>query len=125
MKDHETPKPINQVQQLHLELIRLTSLNLGDGNAVVDDLLRHRGLWQAVLTDRANLIKLRDMPDGYWNVDTLYIMSSGVDDDALLALAHTWHADTISWIRTDRPYHHSMGGSPARVLYVWYPRPNY
>jgi hypothetical protein len=52
-------------------------------------LLVHRELWLAVLLDRpgvpnydkpgrlltSGLIKLRDLPDNYWNADTLFLLT--------------------------------------------------
>src|SRR4051812_26193705 len=72
------------VQEIQLELIRRTRYNAFDGERVYAALVRHRELWEAVLMDRpglshgalsaAGLIKLRDLSDNYWNVDTLYIL---------------------------------------------------
>jgi hypothetical protein len=56
---------------------------------VVASLLQHRDLWLAALLDRpgvpnyaepgllltAGLIKLRDLPDNYWNADTLFVLT--------------------------------------------------
>jgi hypothetical protein len=74
------------VQDIQLELIRRTTHNALDGARVVRSLLAHRELWQAVMLDRiafsrpgklpsAGLIKLRDLPEGYWNADTLYVLT--------------------------------------------------
>lgn len=40
------------VQELHLELIRRGSFNAFDGKRVVESLLAHRELWEAVVIDR-------------------------------------------------------------------------
>lgn len=131
-------KPLNIVQVLLLELMRQASFNEFDGNRVASDLLANRHLWQACFIDRAawfadarrreltsgrdplpqysiepiDLIRLRDLPDGYWNVDTLYILPEDGADDELLALASTWAADEIHWID---------GGDVRRtVLRVWW-----
>lgn len=75
------------VQNIQLELIRRHRYNAFDGQRVYDFLMKHRKLWQAVIMDRfgfvskyetgANwgLIKLRDLPGDYWNVDTLIMMT--------------------------------------------------
>lgn len=73
------------IQEIQLELIRRAGFNACDGERVVKSLERHRELWEAVLMDRlgvtgtgglaaSGLIKLRDLSDNYWNVDTLYIL---------------------------------------------------
>jgi len=77
------------VQEIQLELLRRTKFNALDGEQVAASLLRHRELWLAVLLDRpgvadysrpsrllvAGLVKLRDLPDDFWNADTLFILT--------------------------------------------------
>lgn len=60
----------------------------------------HHDLWDATLMDRRSaffgeidLVRLRDRPDGGWNVDTLYILTDPQRLEPLLALASTWSAD--------------------------------
>src|SRR5437879_3829495 len=67
------------VQEIQLELIRRSSFNEFDGERVLASLMRHRSLWLAVLMDRpgpTDLIKLRDLPDNHWNVDTLFVLTA-------------------------------------------------
>ena len=68
-------------------------VNLFDPFVVVRDLLNNRDLWEGVVMDRgfaasegngrgwtrlsSDLIKLRDIGRGCWNVDTLLILTSG------------------------------------------------
>ena len=80
------------VQDIQLELIRRTRFNNFDGERVVASLLRHRALWLGVLFDHVGesprygsallhvdgLIKLRDLADGIWNVDTLFVLTSNL-----------------------------------------------
>ncbi len=81
-------KPLAEAtpQEIQLELLRRARWNELDGERIVASLLAHRDLWQAVLLDRlgfsrparlpaSGLIKLRDLPLGYWNADTLYILA--------------------------------------------------
>jgi hypothetical protein len=61
------------VQELQLELIRRTRFNAFDGEQILESLLRHRHLWEAVILDQLGLsrvpgklppmglIKLRDL----------------------------------------------------------------
>ena len=91
-------KPLAEAtpQEIQLELIRRARWNDLDGERVVPSLLVHRDLWQAVLIDRlslsrpgrlpaSGLIKLRDLPDGFWNADTLYILARDAGSAAQLA----------------------------------------
>lgn len=93
------------VQELHLELMRRTQHNNFDGEQVLADLLAQRANWRAVLFDAyglvggsfiGNLVKLRDLADDIYNVDTLYILA--VDESAaqrLAAFAEPWLADSV------------------------------
>ncbi len=91
-------------QELQFELMKASSFNQFDGEAVVKSLQENRELWEAALIDRANYskvgeidgIKLRDLPD-YYNVDTLYIRAVKGKEKELEALANTWSADEVSY----------------------------
>jgi len=75
------------MQEIQLELIRRRRFNTYDGEVIHDLLMRYRSYWLAVLIDRpgvpnynqpgrllvSGLIKLRDLPDDIWNVDTLFV----------------------------------------------------
>ena len=77
------------VQDIQLELLRRTTFNALNGEVVYASLLNHRHLWLAALLDRpgvpnytepgflltAGLIKLRDLPDNFWNADSLFILT--------------------------------------------------
>jgi hypothetical protein len=108
-------------QELQLALMRHASFNELDGNRVVRDLERRPELWAAALMSRDDLVSLRDLPDGEWNVDTLYVLSSGEDDAALEQLARAWNADEVSWLGEEDAAR-LLGESPPehRVLVVWW-----
>jgi hypothetical protein len=87
------------VQDIQLELLRRTRFNALDGERVCASLLKHHHLWLAALLDRpgvadytrpdrlllAGLIKLRDLPDNIWNVDTLFLLTPTHRDAVQLA----------------------------------------
>jgi hypothetical protein len=86
-----TPLDEASTQEIQLELIRRRHFNAFDGQRVVDCLLQHRDLWDAVMMDRLaishpgtlptlGLMKLRDLSEDIWNVDTLYILTSSKED---------------------------------------------
>jgi hypothetical protein len=95
------------VQEIQLELLRRTRFNALDGERVCASLLKHRDLWLAALLDRpgvadytqpgrlliAGLIKLRDLPDNIWNVDTLFLLTPThreADELARIAEEEDW-----------------------------------
>ena len=69
-----------------------------------------------------DLIKLRDLDKNIWNVDTLDVLSSGADDNALRRLASGWHADSVDWIsgsEADKLLG-QWGAGRQRILEVWW-----
>jgi hypothetical protein len=90
MSAHSSPSLTDAtVQDIQLELIRRSSFNAFNGGQVVSSLLAHRELWESVVMDRVGimrpghlpahgLIKLRDLADNCWNVDTLYVLTPDV-----------------------------------------------
>lgn len=117
---------INRIQQIQLQLLKLSSFNELDGKAIADSLVANRELWFAFILDRANYgyhyereawiegkkstengdlpaapidtIRLRDIGVGYWNVDTLFILPAQGKENALELLVHReWNADEIDW----------------------------
>jgi hypothetical protein len=100
------------VQDIQLELIRRRRFNNYYGEAVYASLLKHRSLWTAVLLDRPGvpnyaeqthllmgaLIKLRDLPQNYWNADTLFILTpsrSEAHELARIAEEEAWGGEIM------------------------------
>ena len=123
------------VQEIQLELIRRTQFNAFDGERVVTALMAHRDLWESVLMDRfcfsnagglpsAGLIKLRDLADNYWNVDTLYVLCP----DAASARQLGEMAETEGWgemvqVHDDeKEVQRALGGSrrPRAIVSIWW-----
>jgi len=97
---------MSRAQELQFELMREARFNDFEPAQVIDDLIANRSLWHGAIMDSRGLLKLRDV-DELWNVDTLYIASSGEDDAALEVLARQWHADEVDWI--------AKRGEPSRL----------
>lgn len=121
------------VQQIQLELIRRHQYNNFEGEKVFADLMAHRDWWEAVLMDTyglasvrglpgAGLIKLRDLADNFWNVDTLYILAR--DERCahrLAALGEKWLADSAIVLSEEDTYR-ALGGSwgERRLVVMWW-----
>ena len=73
-----------------------------------------------------SLIKLRDLPQGVWNVDTLFLLPERGREDQLENLARTWKADEIEWIGGEEAdsalgrYSLEDRNNPRQVLRVWW-----
>lgn len=130
-----TPLTEATVQEIQLELIRRTDFNAFHGERVVAALTAHRGLWEAVLMDRfcfsnpgrlprSGLIKLRDLSDNLWNVDTLYVLCPDATSARRLAEA----VETEDWggmvqVHDDEDdVEDALGGTgqPYAVVSIWW-----
>ena len=92
-----------------------------DGRQVAEDLERNTSLWSAAVTMGGGLIPLRDLSSGKWNADTIYVLSSQEDDEALFALASGWNPDEANWIEgADADELLGWHPSNARILQLWW-----
>lgn len=93
---------VNEIQEIQLRLMELSSFNSFDGERAANLLRENRHLWKAVIFDRMNLIKLRDLSEDYWNVDTMYITpTTGKKDKRLYTMINGLGPDEIHWIDGD------------------------
>ena len=125
--------PEATVQEIQLELIRRTRFDAFDGERVVADLLAHRDLWTAAMMDRfcfsrpgklpsIGLIKLRDLADNFWNVDTLYVLTpDGKTASQLAQIADNWGGEARVHDAVDE-VEEALGayGMEAAVVSVWW-----
>ncbi len=90
----------NEIQDLQLKLIRLSSHNALDGEMVADDLENNRDLWRAAYLTReyCPLIQLRDLPAGHWNADTIFLLPAPGQEKGLRKMAEKWRGDTVAWL---------------------------
>ena len=127
---------VNEVQMLQFKLMIHASFNVFNSEQVVHDLLEHKDLWRGAVMWRAdyffdekdlgreliNLSCLRDIEDGHWNVDTLYILGREGKEEELEKLAREWDADEISWITgEDADRMLGIGGYlKNKILRIWW-----
>jgi hypothetical protein len=107
---------------LQLGLMQKVATGELDRDRVLDEVLRHPAGWTLALTATDDLLPLRDLPEGYWNVDRLYLLARPGQEAALEALARTWLADEVVWL-DGRVARVAMGGHrrpEPRVLVVWW-----
>ena len=65
-------KKISEAQQIQLDIIAKTNFNFFNGRRIAEWLKDNHRMWRAVLLP-LDFISLRDMDDGHWHADTLYI----------------------------------------------------
>lgn len=121
------------IQEIQLELIRRTQFNAFDGNRVAAALRSNRHLWKAVMMDSigisqpgrlpmGGLIKLRDLPENFWNVDTLYVLSQDrASAHQLAEMAEDWGGMVQIFERRDE-VESALGGSgiPSVIVSIWW-----
>ena len=94
----EPVKKISQSQQIQLDIIAKTNFNFFDGRKIAEWLKENHKMWRAVLLP-LNLISLRDMDDGHWHADTLYIYpEEGWQFKLEEIMKEQFHADETQWI---------------------------
>jgi hypothetical protein len=91
-------KKISEAQQIQLDIIAKTNFNLFDGKRIAEWLKENHKMWRAVLLP-LDFISLRDMNDGHWHADTLYVYpEDGWQFELEEVLTEQFHADEVSWI---------------------------
>jgi len=112
---------MTEIQKILLTLIELATFNSFDGKKVVQDLKAHSGLWRSVLMNREDpVFVLRDIQENHYNVDVLYVWSSGQDDEALESLARSWGPDAVSWDEDPRNTLGAYGEALPNILRLWW-----
>jgi len=107
-----TPQPvskkISEAQQVQLDIIAKTNFNLFNGKRIAEWLKENHRMWRTVLLP-LDFISLRDMDDGHWHADTLYIYpEEGWQFKLEEVMREQFNADEVSWI----------GGSSAADMLV-------
>jgi len=91
-------KTISESQQIQLDIIAKTNFNFFNGKRIAEWLKENHKMWRAVLLP-LNFISLRDMADGHWHADTLYIYpEDGWGFELEEIMREQFQADETSWI---------------------------
>jgi hypothetical protein len=94
----QTTKKISESQKIQLDIIARTHFNFFDGKKIVELLKENHKMWRAVLMP-LDLVSLRDLEDGSWHADTMYIYPEDGYHFQLEELAREqFNADEIQWI---------------------------
>jgi hypothetical protein len=94
----EPEKTISEAQQIQLDIVAKTNFNLFNGRKLAEWLKENHQMWRSVLLP-LDLISLRDMADGHWHADTLYIYpEDGYQFKLEEVLKEQFNADEIHWI---------------------------
>lgn len=97
----EPEKTISEAQQIQLDIIAKTNFNFFKGKEIAEWLRKNHKMWRAVLLP-LNFISLRDMADGHWHADTLYIYpEDGWGFELEEVMREQFGADETSWIGGD------------------------
>ena len=94
----------NKAQEAVFSLMKASSYNNFDGEVVVDSLIKNQDKWIGCIWGRfgfAELIPLRDIENGYYNADTLYLKCPKEYVIDIKLLACEWDADEVGWLVDD------------------------
>jgi hypothetical protein len=91
-------KKISEAQLIQLDVIAKTNFNFFQGERIAEWLRENHKMWRAVLLP-LDFISLRDMDDGHWHADTLYIYpEDGWQFELEEVLREQFGADETQWI---------------------------
>ena len=94
----QVEKKISEAQNFQLEVIARTNFNSFNGKRIAEWLRENHQMWRAVLLP-LDFISLRDMGDGHWHADTLYIYpEDGYGFKLEEIMKEQFHADETQWI---------------------------
>ena len=111
----------NVTQKLQFALMKKASFNNFNGDRIVDDLINNEELWIAAIMDRSDLIKLRDLEDDMWNVDTLYILFPDDQKINLYSIVNEWNYDSIEILeKKDAARHLGTSHPQGKIMKIWW-----
>jgi hypothetical protein len=117
-------KTISESQQIQLDIIAKTNFNFFNGKRIAEWLKENHKMWRAVMMP-LGFISLRDMADGRWHADTLYIYpedSWGFKLEEIMR--EQFQADEISWIGGETAEEmlgtSEVGDKPYVILEAWW-----
>lgn len=91
-------KIISDAQMIQLDIIAKTNFNFFNGRKIAELLKENHRMWRSVLMP-LDLISLRDMENGRWHADTLYIYpEDGYQFQLEELVREQFNADEIQWI---------------------------
>jgi hypothetical protein len=94
----QVEKKMSEAQNFQLEVIAKTNFNSFNGRAIAAWLRENHRMWRTVLLP-LDFISLRDMDDGHWHADTLYIYpEDGYQFKLEEIMKEQFHADETQWI---------------------------
>ena len=97
----EPEKAISEAQQIQLDIIAKTNFNFFGGRKIAEWLKKNHKMWRAVLLP-LDFISLRDMADGHWHADTLYIYpEDGWQFELEEVMREQFGADETRWIGSE------------------------
>jgi hypothetical protein len=118
---------ITTIQDLQLQIIALTNYNNCDGRKINRLLRENRHLWRAAMMPNKQLYPLRDMEEGFWSADTLYLFPrAGKEFELEELVKEQFNADEITWIGSDQSldllgyWKKDEVQNPKMILSVWW-----
>ncbi|KXK12369.1 MAG: hypothetical protein UZ14_CFX002002308 [Chloroflexi bacterium OLB14] len=94
----QVEKKISEAQNFQLEVIARTNFNYFNGREIAQWLRENYKMWKSVLMP-LDFISLRDMGNGHWHADTIYIYpEDGYGFKLEEIMKEQFQADETQWI---------------------------
>jgi hypothetical protein len=91
---------MNKIQEIILRLIEETRFNEFNGKEVAEDLRENEDKWRGLIFGRFcyfTLLPLRDIEEGYYNVDTIFIKLPKENLGWLKEMVKKWKVDEFGY----------------------------
>lgn len=117
-------KKISEAQQIQLDVIAKTNFNNFNGGKIATWLKENHKMWRTVLLP-LDFISLRDLDDGHWHADTLFIYpEDGYGFKLEEIMKEQFQADETQWIGREEAMD-MLGTSEIKnasyvILSVWW-----
>jgi len=123
-KPQQPERKISEAQKIQLDIIAKTNFNFFKSKEIAEWLGKNHKMWRAVLLP-LNFLSLRDMADGHWHADTLYIYPEndwGFELEEVMR--EQFGADETGWIggetAEDMLGATEVGGRSHVILEAWW-----
>lgn len=116
-------KNISKIQRAFLTLIKETSFNKFEGKKIYKDLIKYSNLWKGVVFGRffnRELIILRDLPEGIYNADTIFISIPTKHLSTFKKIIEKWNPTEINIITLSPQQSHKVSVNIRLDLFkIW------
>lgn len=104
-------------QQIQFELLKLCPKFKDNYLNIIQSLIDNESYWDTMIVDNPLMVKLRDLSEGIWNADTIYIMTH--HREIMEAVIEGWNPSAWEWVSDVDDF---LGGADVdcHVIKIWF-----